>query len=164
MSTSGTAGTPSNEVHPSGSREAARVVRSVVDRLEMLDPTTGRYLSGLAFVLIRVADADNDIRPEETARIEQLLRETVGLPEDQLVLVVEIAKHRTRLADCACAYSVSRDLRHQLDSEQRDGLLRWFVAVAEADGRVSRREWREIRQIAAELGFAHDEVDAARPS
>ncbi len=152
----------SNHTHPrvGADNGAADTVRMVVRQLEKLEPQTARYLAGLAFILTRVADADQQICGEETQRIEGILREYACLPEEQAVLMAEIAKHRTRSADCASSYGVSRELRRLADNRQRSGLLGCLFAVALADGRVTASERAAIRQIAAELGFSGSEVDA----
>ncbi len=151
-----------NPTHPQVCADsgAANTVRRVVRQLEKLEPQTARYLAGLAFILTRVADSDQQICDQETQRIEGILREYACLPEEQAVLMAEIAKHRTRSADCASAYGVSRELRRLADNQQRSGLLGCLFAVALADGRVTADEKAAIRLIAAELGFSGSEVDA----
>jgi uncharacterized tellurite resistance protein B-like protein len=152
---SGTANTKTNA-------KAAQTVRRVVQRLQELEPSTARYLAGLAFILTRVADADDSILPEETRRIEAILNEYANLPEAQAVLVTEIARHQQQVADCGCTYRVSRELRQAASFEQRRSLLRYLFAVALADGCITRRERTAIAQIASELGFEPDEVESAQ--
>jgi len=95
--------------------------------------------------------------------MERVLEECADLSTPQAVLVVEIAKHRARLADTATAYTQSRQLRQHLDPSQRAKLLECLFAVADADGDVSVDEHSEIHQVAAELGFTRQEVESARP-
>ncbi len=138
--------------------DAAATVRRVIGSLNHLEPTTARYLAGLAFILIRVADADSRILPDERQRIEAILTQYAHLPEEQAVLATEIARHRVDIADPGSAYQVSRELRAVSSSEQRRGMLRYLFAVAMADGNISASERTAIRQIASELGFCQDEV------
>lgn len=142
--------------------DAATVVRRVVAQLERLEPSTARHLAGLAFILTRVADADHDISAEETQRIEEILNEYASLPEEQAVLVAEIARQRQRYADTACSYEVSRQVRAAATTEQRQSLLRYIFAVAIADGSLTSDERVAILQIASELGFDRAEVEAAQ--
>jgi uncharacterized tellurite resistance protein B-like protein len=141
---------------------AAATVRRVIEQLEALEPATARHLAGLAFILTRVADADDNIQPEETVRIESILNTYASLSEEEAVLVTEIARHRRQLADCGCAYGVSRELRTHSSLEQRRTMLRYLFAVATADGRISSQERTAIVQIASELGFSRLEVESAQ--
>jgi len=138
--------------------DAAVTIRNTVTELSGLESDTARYLNALAFVLMRVAEADDRITGDETERMETLLVEHAGLTPAQAVLVVEIARHRALLADCGCAYRESRQLGSTLDPMRRLRVLDYLMAVAEADGETCRSEQGEIIQIAAELGFSRDEV------
>ena len=145
-----------------GSRreDPAATIRTTVEELATLDRATAGYLNALAFILVRVADADRHISMRERDRMELLLVEHAGLTRAQAVLVVEIAKHRARLADCGCSYGISRNLRCELDPERRRKIADCLIAVADSDGRRSRCEAGEIRQIAHELGFSVEELEA----
>jgi len=148
---------PSPTVTPTG---VATTLRQVVHQLSQLEPATARYLAGLAFVLMRVADADNEIDPAETRRIESILNQHVAVPEEQAVLVAEVARHRQQWTDCADAYQVSKQLRGTAPRHQRQALLHSLFAVALADGTISAREKQVIHQIAVELGFCSSDVTA----
>lgn len=140
--------------------DPAATIRATVQELGALDRATASFLNALAFVLVRVADADRHIDQLERNTMELLLVEHAGLTRAQAVLVVEIAKHRTRLADCGCSYGISRVLRSELDPERSRRVLDCLYAVAGADGRTTGRETGEIRQIAHELGLGVDGLDA----
>jgi uncharacterized tellurite resistance protein B-like protein len=137
-------------------------IRITLHQLAALDPQTAGYLNALAFVLVRVADIDQHITIEERRRMEEILVNRAHLTHAQAVLVVEIARHRTRLADCGCSYGESRLLRDRLDSDQRDHVLDSLYAVAAADGRTTRVERDEIFQIASELGFRRHDLEPIR--
>jgi len=142
--------------HPMGegakSEDPATTIRSTVRQLDAIDPETAGFLNALAFILMRVADADQRLADEERAHMEHILVECAGLTPEQGVLVVEIARHRARLADCGCSYGTSRWLRCELDDDRRQRVLDCLYAVAAADGHTSRSEENEIHQIASELG------------
>lgn len=138
----------------------AEALRRIAHELEMLDPRLASYLSGFALILARVANADLTIRPEETRRIESIIVECARLPEAQAVLVVEIAKHRSRLCDAARTYDITRRFRLTASRAQCRELLQCLYSVANADGGISRYEAAEIEQVARELGFGRDELSA----
>jgi len=138
--------------------DSAAAIRATVRRLDAMAPETASYLNALAFVLMRVADADHHLTDKERARMEAILVDCAGLSAAEAVLVVEIARHRARLADCGCAYGTSRRLRAELDDGRRARVLDCLYTVAAADGNTSRSEEVEILQIARELGFSAAEV------
>ena len=138
---------------PNAANESPAALRGVIDRLHALEPATAHYLDALAFILMRVADADDGVCEPETRCMEHILADHVDLPENQAILVVEIARHRLHMADAGCAYEVSRDLRHSVTARTRVKLIDFLEAVAAADGETSPYERASIRQIAWELGF-----------
>jgi uncharacterized tellurite resistance protein B-like protein len=137
--------------------EPAAVVRRAVAALNALDAVTAEYLNALAFVLIRVARADGRVCSEERRMMEEILVDDAEISPEHAVLVTEIACHRAELADCGCAYGISRGLRSGVDHGHREAIVRFLVAVAGADGCFARVEHGEILQIAGELGI--DPVD-----
>ncbi len=128
-------------------------VRRALSRLDELDRETAGYLKILAFILHRVAMADNKVSDEEVNRMEQILVEHASLSQPEAMLTVEIAKHCGQIADCGCSYEASRALRSRLDEEGGRRIRRFLDLVAEADGGVRRCERAQIRQIASELGL-----------
>lgn len=134
------------------------MVRRAVATLNSLDAETADHLSALAFVLMRVARADGRVRGVERRRMEEILMAATGIPAEHAVLVTEIACHRAQLADCGCAYSISRGLRSRLDAPQRESIAGLLTAVARADGCFCALERHEIAQIAGEIGIDPAEV------
>ena len=141
------------------SEEAQRAVRGSIDRLHELDEQRAKYLEALAFVLMRVADADQDVLHAETRCMESILTEYAFIPSDQAMLVTEIARHRCRMADAGAAYSVSRELRPALDETTRQRLLTFLERVALADGELCDSEYAAIKQIGWELGIVRSSAD-----
>ena len=66
-------------------------MRSIVDRLERLDPERARHIAAFAYVLSRVAHADLGISAEETREMERLARERAVLDEIVATLVIHMA-------------------------------------------------------------------------
>jgi uncharacterized tellurite resistance protein B-like protein len=131
----------------------AEEIRDTLKRLEELNRETAGYLKTLAFILHRVALADDELSREEVDRMEQILVDHASLSRSEAMLTVEIARHCGEIADCGCSYEVSRRLRSSLDVDNGRDIRRFLESVAEADGRVRRSEKAQIRQIATELGL-----------
>jgi len=136
----------------------AMVVRQAIEALNSLEAETADHLSALSFVLIRVARADGRVCNDERHEMEEILIEHARVPAEHAVLVTEIACHRAQLADCGCAYAISRGLRSRLDAAQRESIAALLTAVAEADGCFCSLERHEVAQIAGELGIDPAEV------
>jgi tellurite resistance protein len=128
-------------------------IRNTLNRLEELNRETAGYLKTLAFILHRVAMADDELSREEIDRMEQILIDHAALSRSEAMLTVEIARHCAEIADCGCSYEASRRLRSSLDQDNGRDIRRFLESVAEADGRGRRSEKAKIRQIAAELGL-----------
>jgi len=133
--------------------DVAEEIRQTLNRLEELNRATAGYLKTLAFILHRVAIADEELSREEVDRMEQILVEHASLSRSEAVLTVEIARHCGEIADCGCSYEASRRMRKSLDEGNGRDIRRFLESVAEADGRVLRSEKAQIRQIATELGL-----------
>jgi len=140
----------------------ADAIRSLAHEIEALPESTAALLEALSFVLARVAAADREVTDKEALAMERTLADRTGISLAQAALVVEIAKHRARLADRGMAYAESRLLRDRLDDGERAGLLGCLHAVAAADGEAVGCEVDEILQVAAELGFTGRDVAAIR--
>lgn len=132
-------------------------VRKIVRQLDQLDPQRARYIAAFAYVLSRVARADMHISEVETREMERQVIKLSGLPEQQAILVVQIAKTQTTLFGGTENFLVTQEFAGMADHEQRLALLNCLFAVAAADKVVSSVEEREIRLIADELKLRHDE-------
>lgn len=141
------------DTSPTSPAALAAGIRDSLAKLDNLDHDTASYLKTLAFILHRVAAADQHVNEEEVRRMESILVEHASLSLPEAVLTVEIARHCREIADCARSYDASRRLRTRLDADERRRLRRFLDSVAEADGRVRRSEKDAIRQISAELGL-----------
>jgi len=144
---------PADGSNPLPSADHAAVIRQALQSLDTLDAATRDHLAALAFILMRVARADGTITADERARMEDILARDVGIPAEHAILITEIARHRTDMADCGCSYGISRQLRTDLDAEERLSILELLAAIADADGRSCTSERREIEQIANEIGI-----------
>jgi uncharacterized tellurite resistance protein B-like protein len=137
-------------------------VRRIVEALERQDPETARYIARFAYVLGRVAQADHEVSAEETRVMERIVMERSGLPEEQAILVVQIAKSQTILFGATEDYLVTREFARTATRDQKLALLDCCFAVSAADRDVSAEEEAAVRQIAGELGLEHADFIAAR--
>jgi uncharacterized tellurite resistance protein B-like protein len=145
--------TTRHEFDGSTSSNIAKEIRDLLNRLEELNRETAGYLKILAFILHRVAIADDEVSAEEIDRMEQILVDHASLSRSEAMLTVEIARHCGEIADCGCSYEASRKLRSSLDEGNGREIRRFLESVAEADGQLRRSEKAQIRQIATELGL-----------
>ncbi len=143
-------------------RGDTETVRRIVAELENLPPDRARWVAAFAYVLGRVAHADQSFSREETAAMEKIVVRHGHLPPEQAVLVVEIAKSQNRLFGGTENFLVTRELRDLIDPRRRAELLDCLFAVSAADDSVSSVEEAQIRQIASEMGFTHQEYIEAR--
>jgi uncharacterized tellurite resistance protein B-like protein len=144
---------------PSGESAA---VRRIAQELAALPEPQARRLAAFAYLLGRVAFADREISAAESASMEELVRDVGGVPAEQALLVVEIAKAQNRLFGYAENFQVSRELRELADEAERRRLLDCLFAVSAAEDGISAEEEAQVRQIASELGFSHSDYVAAR--
>ncbi len=150
-----------NEAAPATPGETDSV-RRIARELAKLPPERARFLAAFAYVLGRVADADLDISEAESRAMERIIERFGGVPEEQAVLVVEIAKSQNRLFGGTEGYLVTRELREISTPEQRDRVLDSLFEVSAADDSISATEENLIWQIASELGLTRSEYTAIR--
>jgi uncharacterized tellurite resistance protein B-like protein len=126
-------------------------LREVLDALDKMEPERARYLARFAYLLGRVAHADQIVTAEETRTMERLLEREGHLPPDQAALVIGLAKSSNLLFGGTDNYLVAREFEGQATQAQKIELLRCLFAVSTAEDGVSILEEREIQRIAREL-------------
>ena len=137
-------------------------VRRIVAELEQMDPAEARYVAAFAYMLSRAAAADLHVSEAETDKMVEILQERGHLPQAQAVLAVAIARSRARLFGGTEDFLVTRQFREISTPDQRRELLDCLFAVSAADSSVSSAEEAQVRQIASELGFEHQDYIKAR--
>lgn len=137
-------------------------VRKIVGELEAMPRERARFVAAFSYILGRVAHADHHFSDEETDAMEAIVRRFGDLPEEQAVLVVQIAKSQNRLFGGTENFLVTREFREISSPDERRHLLDCMFAVSAADDSISSAEESQIRQIASELGFTHREFVQAR--
>lgn len=139
-------------------------VRKIVRELAELAPEKARFIACFAYLLSRVANADLEISEDETRHMEEIVRRFGDLPEEQAVLVVEIAKSQARLFGGTENFQVAREFKQLATPEQCQELLHCLFAVSAADDSISGAEEQQVRMIADELGLTHAQYIEIRSS
>lgn len=136
-------------------------VRKIVAALESMDPARARFIAAFAFILCRVARADLNISPSETRVMERVIMERSSLPEEQAILIVQMAKTQSSLFGGTENFLVTREFNKIATDEQKLTLLDCLFAVA-SDEMISTVEDNEISRICSELLIGHDEFISMR--
>jgi len=145
--------------HPSRETET---IRKISESLDLLEPEKAKYVAAFAYLLCRVARADLNISLLESRMMERIVVEIGGLPEDQAVLVVQIAKTQNRIFGGTENFLVAREFGALASHEQKLALVHCLYSVAAADELISTLEDNEISQIADELRIEHGDFIKVR--
>ena len=144
------------------SQTASDTVRKISQAIDELPPERTAYIGAFAFILGRVANADLDISDEEVAEMERIVERVGGLPEEQAVLVVQIAKSQHKLFGSTENFIVTQEFNRIASRAQKQALLHCLFAVSSSDQSISVMEDNEIRAISNELRLDHSDFIAAR--
>jgi uncharacterized tellurite resistance protein B-like protein len=136
-------------------------VRKIVAALDRMDPERARFVAAFAFILCRVARSDLRISPGETSSMERIVMEHGHLPEEQAILVVQMAKTQSTLFGGTENFLVTREFNKIATHEQKLALLDCLFALS-SDEMISTAEDNEINKICKELQISHDEFVALR--
>ena len=137
-------------------------VRKIVEKLDRMEPERARYIASFAYLLSRVAHADLHISKEETREMERIVKEKGSLPEEQAILVVQMAKTQSLLFGHTENFLVTREFQKIAAREQKLALLDCLYAVSAADRSISTVEDNEVRKISRELHLSHQDFIAVR--
>ena len=137
-------------------------VRKIVEELVHLEPERARFVAAFAYILSRVAHADMKISDDETRAMERVVTEHGRLPEEQALIVVQMAKTQSLLFGGTENYLVTREMNRIAGREEKLALLDCLFAVSAADDSISTVEDNVIRQIATELQLEHQDFIAVR--
>jgi uncharacterized tellurite resistance protein B-like protein len=137
-------------------------VRKITSALDLIEPKQAKFIACFAYILSRVARADLNISSEELSKMEQIVMSTGRLPEQQAVLVVQMAKRQSILFGSTENFLVTREFNEIASREEKLALLECLYQVASADKSISTVEDNEISQIADEIRIEHDDLIAIR--
>ena len=133
-------------------------LRETLEALDHLEPGRARYLAAFAYLLGRVAHADQHVSPEEIGAMEALVREQGDLTQEQAMLVVQLAKTNNLLFGGTANFLIAREFSESATYEQKLALMRCLFAVSSADEAISTAEESEIHRIANELRIDHPDL------
>lgn len=145
-----------------GSSADTDAVRKIAKALDEIEPERAKFIAAFAYLLGRVARADLKISEQEVRAMESLVMEKGRLPEEQAVLVVQMAKAQNALFGGTENFLVTREFNRISKREEKLALLRCLFAVCAADDMISTVEDNEVSQIADELRIEHREFIAIR--
>lgn len=137
-------------------------LRETLEALDHLEPEKARYLAAFAYLLGRVAHADQHVSPEETHTMEALVQEHGHLSPDQAMVVVQLAKTATLLFGGTANFLVAREFSGLSTYEQKLALMRCLFALSATDQSISTVEESEIHAVAKELRIDHPDLIALR--
>jgi uncharacterized tellurite resistance protein B-like protein len=133
-------------------------LRELLDALDRLDSDRARFLAQFAYLLGRVAHADQHVSADETRMMEALIEREGGIPPEQAMLVVGLAKSSNLLFGGTENFAVAREFAAATTHDQKLALLRCLFAVSAVEGNISITEEREIQRVARELRIEHGDL------
>ena len=137
-------------------------LRDLVNALDRLEPARAQYLARFAYLLGRVARADEHITDEETKTMERLLTEHGGLPAEQAMLVVSLAKTTNMMFGATADFAITQEFTDSTTYDERVALARCLFAVAASDARISTTEETEVHRITNHLRIERPDLTAIR--
>jgi uncharacterized tellurite resistance protein B-like protein len=152
---------PGRDLHSRTTAET-ETVRKIASALDKLDPDQAKFIAAFAYLLSRIARADLIVTPEETAIMERTVMDQAGMPEEQAILVIQMAKTQNILFGGTENFLVTREFNKIASHEQKLALLHCLFAVSAADENISTVEDNEVSQIADELRIEHKDFIAVR--
>jgi uncharacterized tellurite resistance protein B-like protein len=150
-------------MYPPQKQELAQL-RETLDALDHLEPDRARFLAAFAYLLGRVAHADQHVSAEETQAMEGLVRDQGALTQDQAMVVVQLAKTSNLLFGGSANFLVARQFADLATYDERLALMRCLFAIAATDDAISMAEEGEIHKIAKELRIEQPDLVALRLS
>jgi uncharacterized tellurite resistance protein B-like protein len=137
-------------------------LRELVSALDRLEPARAQYLARFAYLLGRVARADDHVSDEETRAMESLVAGHGGLAAEQAMLVVSLAKATHLMFGASSDFAVTQEFTDAASYDERLALARCLFAVAASDERISIAEEAELHRITNQLRIERPDLTAIR--
>lgn len=134
----------------------------ILNALDRLEPARAQYLARFAYLLGRVARADEHVSEEESRAMEILLKEHGHLSDAQAMLVVSIAKATSLMFGATADFAITQEFTDATAYEERLALAHCLFAVAAADERISTAEEAELHRITNQLRIERPDLTALR--
>ena len=145
-----------------GEPQESSALRDVVSALDRLEPERARYIARFAYLLGRVAHADQHASANETSVMERLVRDEGGLTPEQAILVVSLAKTSNLLFGGTADFEVAREFAASATYDEKLALARCLFAVAASEDAISMAEETEIHRIVNQLKIQPNDLTALR--
>src|SRR4030095_6415130 len=120
------------------------------------------HVARFAYLLGRVAHADQHASAQETAVMERLVLQEGGLTPDQAMLVVSMAKTSNLLFGGTADFEIARDFAASANYDEKLALARCLFAVAASEEAISMSEETEIHRIVNQLKIEPTDLTALR--
>lgn len=140
----------------------AAAMRDLVDTLEHLEPARARYVARFAYLLGRIAHADQHVSPEESRAMEALLVKEGGLTPEQALMVAGLAKASNLMFGGTADFEVAREFAASATYDEKLALVRCLFGVASVDAAISVAEESEIHRIANHFRILPHDLTALR--
>lgn len=137
-------------------------LRELLNALDRLEPSRAQFLARFAYLLGRVARADDHVTDEETRTMERLIAEQGGLSGEQAMLVVSLAKATNTMFGVSADFPITQEFTDAATYEERLALARCLFAVAASDARISATEEAEVHRITNHLRIERPDLTAIR--
>jgi uncharacterized tellurite resistance protein B-like protein len=137
-------------------------LRKTLEALDHLEPDRARHLAAFAYLLGRVAHADQHVSAVETEAMQALVREHGRLLPDQAATVVELAKSSNLMFGGTANFTVAKAFAAVSSYDEKLALMRCLFALSAADQSISTSEEGEIHRIARELRIEPSDLIALR--
>jgi uncharacterized tellurite resistance protein B-like protein len=121
-----------------------------------------RIVGSVAALMLCVAYADLDVRPEELDEVAQTLRRVRGLDERGVRTIIDVLREHTVTIAAAEATTYARELLGLTEEDFRMELLDALIDVAAADGEVSLAETNMLRPVAIALGLTQQDYNSSQ--
>lgn len=137
-------------------------LRRLIDTLEHLEPGRARHLARFAYLLGRIAHADQHVSEEETRAMEALVVQEGALTGDQAMVVVGLAKSTNLLFGGTADFLVAQEYAAAASYDEKLALLRCLFSLAATDASISMAEESEIHRIATHFKILPEDLTALR--
>jgi uncharacterized tellurite resistance protein B-like protein len=137
-------------------------LRDVVNALDQMEPARARHLARFAYLLGRVAHADQHVSAAETTAMERLVLAEGSLTADQATLVISLAKTSNLLFGGTADFEVAREFAASASYDEKLALAKCLFAVAASEDAISMVEETEIHRILNQLKIEPADLTALR--
>ena len=128
------------------------------EALSHVPPEEARRVAAFAYLLSRVAHADDEVSEAERGAMVHLLVDRAHLAPDQAAIVIGIATSKIVHVRGTEDYLVSREVAARATVEEKRALIDGLYAVCAADGTISTIEDNDVRRVASEIDLEHHDV------